>query len=489
MTDRPLEESLRQAFAGDLPRTVLLVSDLHLGAGRDPVTGRFVRRENFLADGAFARFLEHHRSTEDESTLLVFNGDTFDFLRIVDRPRDPAGFREWSRFLARLGRSHTPEELAASIVRKEEKFGLRTDDYKSAWKLLRIARGHPVFFGALAEWIDAGGGALFVKGNHDVELHWALVREAIREVLVDRGASREAAASRVLFVEDAARIGNLYMEHGHRFERVTTVVGPPTLPGDPTQLNLPLGSFVNRYLINRLEGLEPFLDNIKPVEGVLWATLRRHPVQALRTALRSVPFLRRAVRMRRFRDGLAFVLYFGSVLALFVTAAAVVIALAVPAVRDWFAAVLGRYRVILSLAGVAGPYLVGTIRDLFTARTGRGVGEDRYGTAIHEVVRTLEPAARPGSTIYPILGHTHERDVQSLPEIDGARVLYLNSGTWAPLWPKDRPDLQGRILYPFLRFRRGAADEYGHEYLEWRDDRNAPVEAVILDRAARSARS
>jgi hypothetical protein len=64
----------------------------------------------------------------------------------------------------------------------------------------------------------------------------------------------------VLFCQECLQLGNLYIEHGHRFEATTAVKGAPTLTRAPSELNLPLGSFVNRYIINRLEGLEPFLD-------------------------------------------------------------------------------------------------------------------------------------------------------------------------------------------------------------------------------------
>ena len=71
------------------PDLVLVVSDLHLGDGQDPVTGRYSKRENFFADRAFSAFLEHHdpRSSSD-TALLVINGDAFDFLRGLRGLRD-----------------------------------------------------------------------------------------------------------------------------------------------------------------------------------------------------------------------------------------------------------------------------------------------------------------------------------------------------------------------------------------------------------------
>jgi hypothetical protein len=78
------------------------------------------------------------------------------------------------------------------------------------------------------------------------------------------------------------------------------------------------------------------------------------------------------------------------------------------------------------------------------------------------------------------MGHTHDQDVQCLPNIDNAKILYLNTGAWIPVWPENRPDLAGQVLYPFVHFKLHSADEYRHRYNEWRDDRGHPVEAYIL---------
>jgi hypothetical protein len=85
------------------------------------------------------------------------------------------------------------------------------------------------------------------------------------------------------------------------------------------------------------------------------------------------------------------------------------------------------------------------------------------------------------SRVYAVMGHTHDQDVQRLPELGGATTLYLNTGTWIPIWPDDRPDLAGQVLFPFVHFRRESSNEYRHEYAEWRDDRGEPAESYILE--------
>src|SRR5262245_46291388 len=66
-------------------RDIAIVSDLHLCAGYDERTGAYSRREDFVYDGAFARFLAHlRRRAEDEGRRwrLVILGDFFDFLQV-----------------------------------------------------------------------------------------------------------------------------------------------------------------------------------------------------------------------------------------------------------------------------------------------------------------------------------------------------------------------------------------------------------------------
>jgi hypothetical protein len=59
--------------------------------------------------------------------------------------------------------------------------------------------------------------------------------------------------------------------------------------------------------------------------------------------------------------------------------------------------------------------------------------------------------------------------------------MYMNSGTWTPLFIDDRPDLIGRAFRPFIRFDRGGKyGEYRHAYLQWNDERGAPDPVEML---------
>lgn len=475
------------------PPALVAVSDLHLGQGVEWATGRFFRRENFFADIAFQRFLEREQRMSAMPMLLVLNGDIFDFLRIDAAPRRTAEFEDWRAILARLGVPRSRSELERSVRPHERTYGLQTDDYKSVYKLKVIARGHPGFFQGLAGWVEAGGTILYLNGNHDVEQYWPLVRRAFRDEVYLAGADPRAVTDLVCFADGTATLGNVLFEHGHNYEKMTRVDGPAVLANPPGQLNLPLGSFVNRYIINRMERIEPFLDNIKPVTDVLWAMARRQPLRVFSILQHGTRFLARALIRRRIRHALLAV----SVVALalmqlapLVVVAAVVLFFAWSGFREWL---LGlpllqspAVRTLLSVGGVALPFVVAMLRELFHRRP--AVGEDGYAAGVYRTLqRRLAESGAAWRTAYGVLGHTHVQDVQQLPSPAPGigQVLYVNTGTWIPLWPKDRPDLTGVVLYSFARFR-WRESEYVHESLVWEDllDEGRPARMLTPERPA-----
>lgn len=481
LVDDEGERALLRSLVESAPAEMLMVSDLHLGSGRDSATGRFSRAENFLAGEDFSAMLEHLTPSAEAGALLVLNGDNLDFLRIAGMP-DAAQLGEWRRLLDRLEATAPAGDLALTISRKERAFGLRTDDFKSVWKVARIVSGHDDFFRALAAWIAAGGRILFVKGNHDVELHWPLVRRALRDALVTRGAADADASRRVFFCEDWLILGNVYIEHGHRFEAATAVDGPATLPGRPTELNLPLGSFVNRYLINPVERYVPFVDNVKPVGRMLRTMVRKHPLTAFGLLWRSWRFLLRAAQASRFRQGLAFALFFGALAVPLLTLIVVVAAFLWPAIGGRLVSLFGRWNWLLGALGFAFPWIVGVLHDLIPPRR-PAAGEDHVAAGLY---RALLERARgvKAATLYGVLGHTHAQDVQKLPPVGDAAAFYVNTGTWIAIWPEDRLDLAGRTLHPIVRFARQASGEYRLDYLEWRCLGGRTGTSVILGPAA-----
>lgn len=467
--------------------TLLVVSDLHLGVGRDPWTRTYPITENFYADEAFAQLLAQYHPA---SSLLVLNGDTFDFLRVTDYPRTAADFESWSTLLERVGLGEQAAAIEQAVSGAERKFGLRTNDYKAIWKLDRILDGHDAWWRALVHWVAEGGRLLLVKGNHDLELYWPQVRRFLRDRLVseDDGVGYAAAAKRVGFVDSGVTLGNVYIEHGHQYERMTSVDEPPTLAGRRQgELRLPLGSFVNRYFINRIERLDPFIDNIKPVHQALLALLRRRPVELVRIYGGGWRFMLRALTQIGTLHGAAALMLLAGLLVPAVVVPVIVLWLVSPEFQQlllsWFPFLQSRWvRVVGSVGGISFPvllpYFLAAGRELLSEA---GILRNRDALAEGAVAcLSASFGGRAGTRpVYVVMGHTHCETVKRLPA-GPRRALYVNTGTWIGRWPVDRLDLAGKFVYSVARFSGGMDGTYVHDPLVWDDEARGVRPATIL---------
>ena len=127
-------------------RAVVVISDLHMGAGRDDA-GRWRRDEDFRWSGEFAEFLRaidsQHRSTVD----LVLNGDTFEL------PSDEAGaLASLDRVLA----AHKAEVQALASFAKAgtNRIVLIPGDRDSALRFGKVAERVTRALGGSADRVD-----------------------------------------------------------------------------------------------------------------------------------------------------------------------------------------------------------------------------------------------------------------------------------------------------------------------------------------------
>jgi len=448
---------------------VFVVSDLHLGEGQDRWTKTYTLRENFLADAAFGQLL----TQEDPwSSLLILNGDTFDCLRVTDVPRSDDDFAKWAMLLESVDLA---VQLKRPIPDEEVKFGMRTDDYKSIWKLDRIIAGHSRWWQTLVLWVGNGGHLIFVKGNHDLELHWEFVRRFLRLSLVDptRNVSVNSVSTQVAFAESGLTIGNIYVEHGHQYEHMTMVDGSDTLPGNKSsQLRLPLGSFINRYFINRLESLAPFIDNIKPVHKALMSLVRQRPIALGRIYTGGYRFLLRILTVLTKPRGIVALGLWSALLVPPLAVVVIIMWFTWPAFQrqliEWLPSLRsGTVRVAGSVGGITFPALVPyviAVGSEFLRMFGWVKDRDKLEEA---AVRLLAQTWPQGD--YVVMGHTHRQTVRRV-RTEPHDGYYINTGTWIGLWPLDRIDLSGKFIYSFARFSRTLNGVFLHEALVWDDE-------------------
>jgi UDP-2,3-diacylglucosamine pyrophosphatase LpxH len=175
---------------------LLIVSDLHLGAGgQDP----------FTQDAAFTAWVGS-RLHGDDPVRLIALGDLFDFV-LTPRP----GWRPAAR----------PDGSEAGALARLES----------------IAAAHPAVIDALAAFLAAGGRLDLVAGNHDIELTRPAVETRLRALLGHPPPERMQVHPWILHVP-----GVLYAEHGqqhHDLNAFATLLAPYR-HGD--ELDLPLGT-------------------------------------------------------------------------------------------------------------------------------------------------------------------------------------------------------------------------------------------------------
>ena len=457
-------------------RDVVGISDLHIAAGYDERTGTFSRTEDFFYDGAFARFLDHLEKS-GRRWRLVLLGDIFDFLQVE------------------LGPPPTADQ------------DLDVSEATTLAKLERMARGHPELFAALGRFAAAGFPVDVLPGNHDVELIRPATQARFRELVAHASGRPEAGANIAFHPWFLLLPGLLYAEHGHQYDDVNSFLTQlePFVDGDSDRIDLPLGSYFVSHLFNRIEEIDPYADNVKPVTAYpLWA-LQTHPLRFLRTLgahLRLLyavlshtrdlgPRERGAIRERYHATTVA-----AHAAALGLRAETLVgidklaavpamasqrrqlramllrpLLYAVPALAALIAIYtsLGRgFRsFFLFAAGVAGLY--------WRERTPTNVNHlHRAAARIDDLLR----AEGKGVAAY-VFGHSHVAEQFALSR-DLRPPLYLNSGSWTPSVPSAFDLLGGRESFSFVQITHAPDGRPVARLMLWNDAAGRPEVLPLL---------
>ncbi len=155
-------------------RTIAVFSDIEMGGGGH--TDDFPHPSflgELVADYGRGRYA-------DRAVDVVFNGDTFDFLKL------PVG----------------------------GEYPIQVTSHTALAKTDAVAAAHQAFFDGVGEFLASGPGPRrvhFVVGNHDAEILFPAVRRRIRELCGDT-------SDRVRFPGFELAIGPVHLEHGHQYD-------------------------------------------------------------------------------------------------------------------------------------------------------------------------------------------------------------------------------------------------------------------------------
>lgn len=405
-----------------------VVSDLHLGDG-SPL-------DDFAYEDDFCAFLEHvhaEGTRRGGRAELVVNGDFIDFLQIV-----PLKLTTWRTAIE---------------------------------KLASVARAHAAAVRALGAFVAAGNVLRVLPGNHDIELAFGDVQEALTSIVSGGDSS---AAQRVIFPNDAPlgphfrgwqngpfvhRLPGVYIEHGNQFDVFNYFDhGQFYVRGSEDEIHLPWGSHFVVDLFNEVERRYPFIDKIRPRSAailILWLMDPDFVVQKLGAL--------RALGPRMFQEMRKFARKTSTPAGGGARAES-----PLPAAPDTdFLALLGQNADALEVVYDNRAYLTGgelegsrgrwsnklsvaaaaVLRSALGRMTAR---PDRPAEPDEHTADAIELAKREGAEVV-VLGHTH-----GLKDLRVGPIRYLNTGTWIGLldldhetWQKAPPEECAALIRRF----------------------------------------
>jgi len=481
-----------------------VVSDLHLGRGRNPATRRWSRLEAFLYDEDFLAFCRWLGRDAGPAAALVLNGDVFDFLRIEPEPAPGATSAE-----QRYGPPPTPESAAR----------LTAD----------ILAGHPLFLEGLCEVLAAGREVVLLPGNHDLESQSDEVRAVLRQAVAARLDARGAPAAALAGLSFESWFlhepGRAWIEHGCQYDPENAFrfhLRRGLAPGAAAAVaegDLPLGNFLQRYLYNAFGSItfivpssranyryfrwllanEPrlllrivfsqarfvaqLLRRLARLPSAAWADQAERAHQAelaalgersgLGEAVRAVDALKAAganvvqAATGLFRQGAK------------LAAGAAGVAVGALAVFTASSAAIGAleagvgWKALLSLL----VYLaLGTLAAVGLVAAALRMPRDRPPRHLRAAAEQI--AALTGAPLV-VFGHTHEEVVEPLAPPGaplGTGAWYYNTGTWIAVFTHDVLVPRERVQLTFLRIRGAEA-----ELLHYSPGRDAALPVVLLE--------
>jgi UDP-2,3-diacylglucosamine pyrophosphatase LpxH len=272
---------------------------------------------------------------------------------------------------------------------------------------------------------------------------------------------------------------DFYVEHGHRYDKFTMVLDGPTLSDNPCQINIPFGSFFNRYLINRIELFYPFLDNVRPSGNVLPILIKENFPLAIKVLFQHLPFLLRMLSTKR--RYMWYMIHSVLWFSLALIAPVVLLLIFSPAVFVSFFSIFSSltseskiFSLVLNqskgLGLLIASYLLSRFAGWFQLEEPSSLDNDAE--------------QRSEGTPYKIMtmGHTHNPGEYLFN--NGCR--FYNTGTWIPVIENSTADIREDKTFTFLHLVRNQKNELelgNGRFLErWNDDAGRADCQIVIER-------
>ncbi|OUR96820.1 hypothetical protein A9Q84_10805 [Halobacteriovorax marinus] len=228
----------------------IVISDLHLSDAEpihenNPLWKKFRRKEYFI-DKDVAAFLEKLDAELEAPIELVLNGDIFDFDSVMS----------------------VPKHGEFSFSSNEKHRGLNSEEHKSEFKMMCILRDHSHLCMAFQNFLQKGHKIIFTIGNHDLELHWPKVQQALINAIVPNNVHKEQVVICEWFYLSG---GDTLIEHGNQYDPYclcANPINPLVRKGRKDIVRLPFGNLANRYMVNGMGLKNPHHDSSFIMSGL-----------------------------------------------------------------------------------------------------------------------------------------------------------------------------------------------------------------------------
>lgn len=481
-----------------------VISDLHMGRGKNPATGRYYSLETFFYDDDFHRFCDRicgETEARERKLKLILNGDAFDFLRIEAAPGDG---QVWPQH----GPVATPS-IASKLARE-------------------ILAGHPRFTDGLAVVLARGHEVVLLPGNHDQAVQWSGVQQEIRDAVASRleqHGQPETIAQLHFEQWFYYEPGRIWLEHGCQYDPENSfrwlLRRDLEAASDELHLaerDLPLGNFFQRYLYNAFGSITFIVPSSRANFRYFRWLLVNQPGFLFKVVFSHLPFLYQVIRrfagvaergpsetMRGAHEAGLEELASESGLGDRVRA--------IDKLKEMRADVVQATRSIsrqvskLIAASVGVGVLVTALwfvafLSINQFRAGFGLKTLMFlsmnllllasaiGVLIYSLMRSskaaplpLRRAARRIADLVDVpivcFGHIHDEVVHPIGWTgDGERRWYFNTGTWIAVFTHDVLLPRERVQYTFLRVRERQA-----ELLYWSPGRDESRPVILLEEA------
>jgi UDP-2,3-diacylglucosamine pyrophosphatase LpxH len=418
---------------------LVIISDLHLSEGRHPVTKKFNLNEDFFFDEEFGRFLiflEDESKRRGRGWRLIIAGDMIDFLQVTTVPK--------------------PEEVDFEISEREKKFGLGTEEVKTVWKLKRVMDGHWRFFQSLANFLNQEHRVVIIPGNHDVEFVYEQVQTAFRSLLstylTEQPVAKNLGANVEFFPWFYYESGLVFVEHGHQYDALNSFdffLCPFRTVHGKTMIDLPSGSFFVRYLFNRVEKIDPFADNIKPVTRyVCWALKHQWFIPGFIYIISNyILFLLEALGKRK------------------------------PLSCQEKNQLSQKHTELVKLEAERSGIDEDKLRSIKNLWVPSSISNDSFFKVLWKLISSEKPSLYldRAKKIQKMLGvknvafgHTHDPDLRGLPSERDRTGEYVNSGTWTIVFSEEERLLREEKEFVYVRILK--QPNLQMELLKWKDE-------------------